>query len=63
MSGNSTFAFRAVRPNGTFETGVLEAPSRDAAVALIGRRGAFAIHVSPHEGEQRAAGSARTSLR
>lgn len=40
------FAFKAVRRDGGLETGVVEAPSREAAAALIGSRGAFAIELS-----------------
>ncbi len=46
MSPSSTFGFQAVRRNGTLETGVVEAPDREAAVALIKSRGAFPVHVA-----------------
>jgi type II secretory pathway component PulF len=52
-----TFTFKAMRRDGTVETGVLDASSRDAAVALIGSRGAFAIEVAgapaAHQGQLR----------
>lgn len=44
---SSTFAYRAIRRNGTEETGVLDAPSREAALQAIGARGAFPIEVTP----------------
>lgn len=47
MTSTTTFAFRAVHRNGALETGVLEAPSREAAVSLLSSQGAFAIEVSP----------------
>ncbi len=40
-----TFAFKAVRRDGALEAGVVDAASRDAAVALIASRGAFPIEV------------------
>lgn len=43
-----SFAFRALRANGTVEAGVVEAPNRDVAVALISARGLFPIEVSTH---------------
>ena len=46
MSERLDWAFKAVRRNGKLETGVVQAPSRDAAVALVGGRGAFVIDVS-----------------
>jgi general secretion pathway protein F len=45
-SATFTFKFQAVRRDGTLEAGVVEAPSRDAALALIGSRGAFATQVA-----------------
>jgi general secretion pathway protein F len=47
---SGTFAFRAVRRDGKLESGTVEAPSREAAIALIGTRGAFAVEVSSTEG-------------
>ncbi len=46
MSAPTAFAYRAVRRNGAVETGVVEAPSREAAIVQLGRRGAFAIEVT-----------------
>ncbi|MGH7334192.1 MAG: type II secretion system F family protein [Candidatus Rokuibacteriota bacterium] len=46
MSHGIPFDFKAMRRDGTLEKGVVAAASREAAVALLGRRGAFAIHVS-----------------
>jgi general secretion pathway protein F len=46
VSLDTTFAFKAMRRDGSLETGVVEAPSREAAAALIGARGVFAIEVS-----------------
>ncbi|HVH10067.1 MAG TPA: type II secretion system F family protein, partial [Gemmatimonadales bacterium] len=51
MSPDTAFAFKALRRDGTLEAGVVEAPSRDAAAALISSQGAFAIELSaqaPH---------------
>mgnify|MGYP003295140324 CR=1 FL=1 len=47
MSSASTYAFRAVRPDGKLEAGIIEAVSREAAVASIGSRGIYPIEVSP----------------
>lgn len=58
MSDVSSFAYRAARPNGLQEIGVVEAPTRDAAVAELVARGLFPIEVwrdSQHD-------SLRTSL-
>jgi general secretion pathway protein F len=41
-----SFAFKAVRRDGAAEAGVIDAPSREAAVALLARRGAFATELS-----------------
>ncbi len=41
-----TFAFKAVRRDGALEAGVVDAASRDAAVALIASRGAFPVEVA-----------------
>src|SRR5439155_23940113 len=46
MSDHTPFAFKAVRRDGTIETGIVEASDRGAAAALIGSRGAFAIQVT-----------------
>ena len=46
MTSATTFAFRAVHRNGVIETGVLEAPSREAAISLLSSQGAFPIEVS-----------------
>src|SRR5689334_3234676 len=46
MSQRSDWAFEAARRNGQLETGVVQAPSRDAAVALVGGRGAFVIDMA-----------------
>ena len=41
-----TFAFKAMRRDGTLEAGLVDAASRDAAVALIASRGAFPVEVA-----------------
>ena len=46
MSPATAFAFKALRRDGSLERGVVDAPSREAAAALIGSRGAFAIEIS-----------------
>lgn len=46
MNESQAFEFRAVRRDGAIEAGTVEAPSREAAVALLGSRGTFAISVS-----------------
>jgi general secretion pathway protein F len=46
VSSEAAFAFRAVRRDGGMETGVIVAPSREAAAALIGSRGSFAVELS-----------------
>lgn len=50
MSESTAFAFTGVRHDGTLETGVLEAPDRDAALALVRSRGVFPIDVLPRTG-------------
>lgn len=50
MTEAIAFAFRAVRRDGTIETGVLDAPDRDGALALIRTRGAFPLEVAPRQG-------------
>jgi general secretion pathway protein F len=39
------FTFKAVRRDGSLESGVVEATTREAAVAVLGSRGAFAIEL------------------
>jgi general secretion pathway protein F len=46
MSRSVSFAYKAVRRDGSREAGVIEAASRQEAVALLGSRGAFAIEVA-----------------
>lgn len=47
----ASYAFRAVRPNGSIETGLVEASSREAAIALVAERGAFVVTMtSRHPG-------------
>lgn len=59
MSRAVTFAYKAVRRDGSREAGVIEAASRQNAVALLGTRGAFAVEVAPSvTSEQRARVSA-----
>jgi general secretion pathway protein F len=41
-----TFAFRAVRPDGSMDSGVVDAADRDAAAALLGARGLFPIDLA-----------------
>src|SRR5690349_11424754 len=41
-----TFSFKAMRRDGTLEAGMVDAASRDAAVALIASRGAFPVEVA-----------------
>jgi general secretion pathway protein F len=57
---SSSFAFRAVRPDGRLELGVIEAASREAAVALIGSRGVYPIEVS-RSGRRATAGTRASS--
>jgi general secretion pathway protein F len=57
MSAGASYAFRAVRPDGRLELGVIEAASREAAIALIGSRGVYPIEVS--RSSKRAAASTR----
>jgi general secretion pathway protein F len=45
VNGTVTYAFRAVRPDGRLEVGVIEASTREAAIALIGSRGSYPIEV------------------
>jgi len=47
VSSGSHYTFKAVHKNGAIETGVIEAADRDAAVALITRRGAFVTELVP----------------
>lgn len=47
VSANVTFAFKAVHRDGTLEAGTVEAPSREAALALLGGRGTFPVAVTP----------------
>jgi general secretion pathway protein F len=56
-TGNVTFAFKAVHRDGTVEAGTVEAPNREAAVALLGGRGTFPVAVT--EGSIAARPSAR----
>lgn len=44
-----TFAFRAVRPDGSMDSGVIDAEDRDAAAALLGARGLFPIELAEDE--------------
>ena len=53
MNAGGHFAFKAVRRDGTLETGVIEAPDRDSAVALISRRGAFVTEMSTETPQSR----------
>ncbi|HEX7051882.1 MAG TPA: type II secretion system F family protein [Longimicrobiales bacterium] len=53
MTENVSFTFRALRANGAVETGVVEAPDRDAAASLIGTRGLFPIEISAREATSR----------
>lgn len=46
MSGATTFAYRAVRRDGSVETGMVAATTRDAAAAAIGRLGFFPIELT-----------------
>lgn len=46
MSMETTFTFKAVRRDGALEIGVVEAPSREAAAALIASSGGFALELS-----------------
>lgn len=46
MNTSVAFAFKAVRQDGAIETGTVEAASREAAIAQLGTRGAFAVSVS-----------------
>lgn len=41
------FAFRAVRPNGAVEDGIVAAPTREAAFALVTGNGAFVVSLRP----------------
>jgi general secretion pathway protein F len=41
------FSFKALRQDGTIESGVIGATDRDSAVAVISRRGAFVTEISP----------------
>lgn len=54
MSGRGAYAFRAARGDGTLERGVLEAPSREAASALLASRGLFPLELRAREGVGRA---------
>jgi general secretion pathway protein F len=47
-----TFAYKAVRRDGSREAGVIEASSRQEAVAILGTRGAFAVEVAPSAANQ-----------
>ncbi len=59
MSRAVTFAYTAVRRDGSREAGVIEAASRQEAIALLGSRGAFATEVAaPPADQQRARVSA-----
>ena len=54
MSRVIAYTFKAVRRDGSRERGVIEAATREAAVALLGSRGIFAIEVAePRDGERR----------
>lgn len=53
MSHVVAYTFKAVRRDGSREHGVIEATTREAAVALLGSRGAFAIEVAEPAGHQR----------
>jgi general secretion pathway protein F len=48
VSGTLPFVFRAVRRDGSLETGIIEAATQEAAVAMLGGRGVFAIEVTKH---------------
>jgi general secretion pathway protein F len=49
------YTFKAVRRDGSHEQGVIEATTREAAVALLGSRGAFAIEVAEPTASARSA--------
>ena len=53
MSQVVAFTFTAVRRDGSREQGVIEATTREAAVALLGSRGAFAIALAAPAAHQR----------
>jgi general secretion pathway protein F len=53
VTRETAFSFKAVRPNGGVEAGVIVAPSREAAAALIGSRGSFAIELSAQSPRRR----------
>ena len=53
MSRVVAYTFRAVRRDGSREQGVVEATTREAAVALLGSRGAFAIQLEEPTAIQR----------
>ncbi len=53
MSQVVAFTFKAVRRDGSHEQGVIEATTREAAVALLGSRGAFAIELAAPAAHQR----------
>lgn len=53
MNAGERFSFKALRRDGTVETGVIEAPDRDSAVALISRRGAFVTEISAETPDSR----------
>jgi len=53
------YTFKAVRRDGSREQGVIEAATREAAVALLGSRGAYAIDLAePVQGQRRTRASA-----
>jgi general secretion pathway protein F len=57
LSSNTLYSFRAVRADGGIDQGVLEAASREAAVALIASRGVYPVEI------ERQSHRASTSLR
>jgi general secretion pathway protein F len=56
------YTFKAVRRDGTPEQGVIEAATREAAVALLGSRGIFAIEVAEPAASQRRARASAEDL-
>lgn len=48
----AAYAYRAARPDGALELGVITAPTREAASALLAQRGLFPLDLSPHETEE-----------
>ena len=59
MSRVVAYTFTAIRRDGSREQGVIEAATREAAVALLGSRGVFAIDLAePTQGQRRRRASA-----